>query len=74
VLGSADRGSAQQAAHSVGVSRPVWRWQQPKPAAGASRSVKYLESVHVGEERRLQLQLHLLSDRGDRLLLRLDQP
>src|SRR5215471_4812555 len=29
VLASADRGSAQRVAHSVGVSRPtVWRWQQ----------------------------------------------
>jgi len=28
VLASADRGSAQRVAHSVGVSRPtVWRWQ-----------------------------------------------
>ena len=29
VLASADRHSAQQVAHSIGVSRPtVWRWQQ----------------------------------------------
>jgi transposase len=29
VLASADRGSAQWVAHSIGVSRPtVWRWQQ----------------------------------------------
>ena len=29
VLASADWGSAQRAAHSIGVSRPaVWRWQQ----------------------------------------------
>src|SRR5579864_1693866 len=35
VLASADRGSAQRVAQSIGVSRPtVWRWQQPFAGAG----------------------------------------
>src|SRR6516225_2438060 len=35
VLASADRGSAQRVAHSVGVSRPtVWRWQRRFAEAG----------------------------------------
>jgi hypothetical protein len=35
VLASADRGSAQQVAQSIGVSRPtVWRWQQRFAEAG----------------------------------------
>ena len=35
VLASADRGSAQRVAHSIGISRPtVWRWQQRFAEAG----------------------------------------
>src|SRR6266446_8107975 len=35
VLASADRGSAQRVAQSIGVSRPtVWRWQQRFAEAG----------------------------------------
>ena len=48
VLASADRGSAQRVAHSVGVSRPtVWRWQPRFAEAGIEASPDRAASVEA---------------------------